>query len=62
MHSAATGDEDDGFGHWHLSRMRRPYRTRGFPGIQTRHCVPGFNDPSPWDEERKMWMKIRAAP
>ena len=42
MHSAATGDEDDGFGHWHLSRMRRPYRTRGFPGIQTRHCVPGL--------------------
>jgi len=61
MHSAATGDGEDGFGHWHLSRMRRPYRTRGFPGIQTRHCVPGFDEPSPWDEERKMGIKIRAA-
>ncbi len=23
--------------------------------------MPGFVDPPPWDEERKMWMKIRAA-
>jgi hypothetical protein len=49
MHSAATGDGEDGFGHWHLSRMRRPYRTRGFLGIQTRHGVPGFDEPSPYD-------------
>ncbi len=61
MQSAATGVGDGGFGHWHLSRIRRPYRTRGFQGIPTRHCVPGFDDPSRWDEEREMGIKIRAS-
>ncbi len=50
MQWAAAGVGDGGFGHWHLSRIRRPYRTGGFQGIPTRHCVPGFNDPSRWDE------------
>jgi hypothetical protein len=62
MRAAATGVGDDCFGHWHLSRMRRPYRTRGFQGIQTRHSVPGFDDPSRWDEEREKCIKTRATP
>jgi hypothetical protein len=59
MKGAATGVGDGCFGHWHLSRMRRPFRTHGSQGIPTRHRVPGLDDPSRWDEEPEICIRIR---
>jgi hypothetical protein len=47
-------------GQRHLSRMRRPFRTRGFQQIPARHCMPGLDDPSRRDEERERWIKVKA--
>jgi hypothetical protein len=54
MQWTAAGVGDGGFGHW------RPFRTRGFQGIPTRHCVPGFDEPSRRGEDCEMGIKIRA--
>jgi hypothetical protein len=54
----------------HCCRMKRPFRTPGFCGHRgPRHCVPGFDEPSRWDEELSvsgissdLCIKIRALP